>query len=831
MESDVRDLIDSTAEEDEAEAVLGTELLAICTDRSAKERRGSASTRLSALLPYIDFGDAIQVLNRVSSRLPSELREGILGLTARWERLGQIRNRVAHSRPLEIDDLPIVVDFSHDLTQVPGWSWDRTLSVIAELDRDPSSVFGMNDMSLRASKSFIQNNLPPADFDETGFLGRRKQRADVTKALLGPWPVVSILGDGGMGKTSLALQVAYDLLDREDVPFDVIVWTTAKNATLTTAEIVRVEGAIQDSLGLFSGAASELAGELSGRDPIAEVLEYLETFRVLLILDNLETVLDDNVSEFLRGLPFGSRVLITSRIGVGTENPIKLQPLSVSEGGHLMRTLAKVRGVQALAALSGSEMDRLVEQMNCHPGQIKWFVSGVQAGVEPDSLIHNNELLLDYCMENVFDYLNPDARTVLTSMQVIPGSHTLAELAYLSDFQAPRLQSAILELTRTNFVAQVAGSGSLSGYALTDFAKRYLQKRHPVEPAERAVVQERHNDLYVAGGDLRDAHARDPYASDTIEIRSSGDFYAARCLRSALEAVERGDVDRAIDQCREAADLAPGYHEPHRVLGFVFETTSNYGEAYEAYERARDLAAESPYVHYFFGRFLCATQYGPREGLREIQTAANLDHNNPSLKLEVARAHLMLNAEQSALDICCSVLDSTESSDLSTHEAIDVMLSGLVEGSHAKVEKTDWAGLAELVESVLSTLESHSGALDGHDLDRLLLVERDLRHARGRNVVDYISESCIGFASRIQALRISADPFHARRVLGTVSKVNPDRGFAFAVVDGESYFVHASEFWQREYFDDVRKGAVVALTPGIPVPDKNVPALAVNWLR
>lgn len=832
MESDIRDLIDSVTEEDEAEEVLGADLLESCRDRSSRERRGSTSTRLSALLPYIDFVDAIQVLNRLKNRLARPLREGISGLTPQWEKLGQIRNRVAHSRPLEIDDLPGVVDFAHAIIQIGGWEWAKTNAVISDFERDPSSLFAIGEYNLRPSKVYLQNNLPPADFDETGFLGRRQQRTDVANALLGPWPVISILGDGGMGKTSLALQVAYDLLEREDIPFDVVVWTTAKNATLSTAEIVRLEGAIQDSLGLFAGAASELAGNISGRDPIAEVLEYLETFRVLLILDNLETVLDDNVSEFLRRLPFGSKVLITSRIGVGIENPIKLQPLSVPEAGHLMRTLAKVRGVPSLASLSGAETDRLVEQMNCHPGQIKWFVSGVQAGLSPESLIHNNELLLDYCMENVFDYLNTDARTVLTSMQVIPGSHTLAELAYLSNFQAPRLQSAILELTRTNFVAQVAGSGSLSGYALTDFAKRYLQKRHAVDPAERARVQERHNELYAAGSDLRDAHAHDPYASDTIEIRSSGDFYAARRLRSALEAVARGDYDRALDQCRDASELAPGYHEPHRVAGFVYESSSNFGEAYEAYERARDLAPESPYVHYFFGRFLCASQYNPREGLRELQAAALLDNGNSALQLEVARAHLMLKDTQSSVDICCSVIEGADRSDAILTEAIDVLLRSLVDGSQEKLKSTDWAGLAELVEAVIPTLETHSDILDGYDLDRALLVERDLRAAENRDVVRYIADSCLAFANRMEAIRISVDPMHAHRRLGTLSTVNPDRGFAFASAEGETerYFVHASEFWQREYFDDVEKGAVVAFTPGAEVPDKNRPAVDVNWL-
>ncbi|CAM5328033.1 hypothetical protein SRIMM317S_01582 [Streptomyces rimosus subsp. rimosus] len=40
------------------------------------------------------------------------------------------------------------------------------------------------------------------------------------------------------------------------------------------------------------------------------------------------------------------------------------------------------------------------------PLYIRWFVAGVQAGKRPEELFNGNELLLDFCMSNVYQYLN-----------------------------------------------------------------------------------------------------------------------------------------------------------------------------------------------------------------------------------------------------------------------------------------------------------------------------------------------------------------------------------------------------------------------------------------
>src|SRR5690606_4036204 len=135
-------------------------------------------------------------------------------------------------------------------------------------------------------------------------------------------------GEGGAGKTAAAVKVAYGIREESPNRFDAIVWASCKTQLLTATEVRGIENSSSNSVGLLSSVAQTLGGQ-GITDPIPEVIEYLSQFRILLILDNLETVLDDRIRNFLGGLPQNSKVLVTSRIGLGAyEHPIKLAPMT-----------------------------------------------------------------------------------------------------------------------------------------------------------------------------------------------------------------------------------------------------------------------------------------------------------------------------------------------------------------------------------------------------------------------------------------------------------------------------------------------------------------------
>ena len=109
----------------------------------------------------------------------------------------------------------------------------------------------------------------------------------------------------------------------------------------------------------------------------------------------------------------GSKVLLTSRISAGVENPVPLGPLNDDDSERLLRTLARVRDIPLLKDADAEAIKIFSKKMKGRPAYIKWFVSGIQAGKRPEEILAADGNFLDFCMSNVYEYLNGDSRAVL----------------------------------------------------------------------------------------------------------------------------------------------------------------------------------------------------------------------------------------------------------------------------------------------------------------------------------------------------------------------------------------------------------------------------------
>ena len=201
--------------------------------------------------------------------------------------------------------------------------------------------------------------------------------------------MVSILGDGGIGETASALQVCYDLVRLQGCPFGAVVWVTGKSAQLTFNEIVRIETAVEDSLGLFASATSAVGGLGEHKTAIDDLLNMLGAFPTLVVLENVETVLDDRFPDLLRNSPRDSKVLITSRIGVKTENPLHLSGLSVDDSKKLMRILARVRGFDLGALATDGDLADWSKNFQSRPGMRRRWPESKSARTSQTATTHS----------------------------------------------------------------------------------------------------------------------------------------------------------------------------------------------------------------------------------------------------------------------------------------------------------------------------------------------------------------------------------------------------------------------------------------------------------
>jgi hypothetical protein len=162
----------------------------------------------------------------------------------------------------------------------------------------------------------------------------RERDAEELHRLLASYPVVTVTGPGGVGKTRLALDVAAALGERD-----------TGDAVLVTL------AAIAEARRVPDGVASTLGLRLAGETTPTGVADTLAGEQMLLVLDNCEHVVSAcrELVTALRSRAPGVRVLATSRVSLHApgEFVIRLQPLPLPRDDTDHEGLARQPSVQA----------------------------------------------------------------------------------------------------------------------------------------------------------------------------------------------------------------------------------------------------------------------------------------------------------------------------------------------------------------------------------------------------------------------------------------------------------------------------------------------------
>lgn len=220
--------------------------------------------------------------------LAARAREAFLELAEetsdKHEALSYAQRAYSLDAASEPDFLPRLYKFLHGTPQA------------AKLEQE-AKEFGV---SLEQPKTIV-SNLPTRG---TSFIGREIERLELAELLSQPdVRLVTIVGQGGVGKTRLAIQVAREL--QESFP-DGVVFFPVEN--LTTPEQ------------MLAGLATALSVPLTEEDCTEQLPRIIGNKKVLLLMDSLEYQLESAYkgSVFLARCP-NLKILVTSRARLNLE--------------------------------------------------------------------------------------------------------------------------------------------------------------------------------------------------------------------------------------------------------------------------------------------------------------------------------------------------------------------------------------------------------------------------------------------------------------------------------------------------------------------------------
>ncbi len=376
----------------------------------------------------------------------------------------------------------------------------------------------------------LPNNLPQA---QGTLWGRTEERQEVLTYLVAPGAgprLVTLTGEGGIGKTSLALAAADQLAGAAVAsPFPDGVWFVSlaeipaqEDAAALEAELA---GATMAHMGLLPATHRPLPRQLS---------DYLRDKRLLLVMDNWEHLLAGVglVSELLGRSP-GLSVLATSRrpLRLRGEQVIALSGLPVPAALPASPAAAPAATGPALQLFADSarrndlrfslspavlpDVRRIIRFVRGNPLGIELAAAWVdrlapaaiattleQAGLDLLATPLRDMPARQRSMRAVMDYpwqlLSPDERTVLALAAVFQGNippalleNTLKELPFPLPV-AGRVEQALEGLATHSLLSYLPESGRYQMHELLrQFGREMLAENRvewPVEPGQSALA-------------------------------------------------------------------------------------------------------------------------------------------------------------------------------------------------------------------------------------------------------------------------------------------------------------------------------------------------------
>lgn len=588
----------------------------------ARARQSEEVNPSDALVDYIYLREGYDLLNSHRKLLPEELAQEVRDLTSNLDRLVGIRKRVMHARPLLAGDSDAAVLL---LNMYQTRYWSELKRMVAQLREDPSWE---PPLTIESDEGFALHNLPLPDYDETGLIGRSKERDELVRLIKRKRePVLTITGEGGIGKTALALDVAYQIVDDSDEPFDAVLWTSLKYERMTAAGVRTITGAVRDIIGAAQPIGQALDSDFAGS--VRDLATALEGLDVLIVVDNLETVGGTEFSALYEALPDSVSYLITSRIGVGEfERRYPLNPLSREDSLKLFNDFVRIRNIEVLNRITGDARIQVVTNLRFSPLAIKWFALAVEAGNEPLKMIRNQDQLLEFCVRSVYDSLEPAAREVLAALAIIGRAISVDELVLLLERPVDHINVAIQELLRGSLIRRENTSPSdlALRISLTETARAFMGRRVESDPTFESMLARRESEYRQTEERRAIDMASRSLAPIVVWSRSQADAPTAQILKKALTRSGAKDFAGALEQVEIARKMNPDFWEVDRVEGFIRSQIGEVTEATAAYRRAYENAAgaDRGVVAHFFAGHLARKAHDNKAALTYAREAHSI---------------------------------------------------------------------------------------------------------------------------------------------------------------------------------------------------------------
>jgi Tfp pilus assembly protein PilF len=297
------------------------------------------------------------------------------------------------------------------------------------------------------------------------FVGREKLLEKIKSAIEKDpriW-IINLYGPGGVGKSALATRVAYDYYELRR--FEAVIQLSAKDRELSTdsgirplsPSLISIEDFVDRILRLFSHQECCIDNLDRKKEKVNELLSAWST---LIILDNMETVTDGRIMEFIREFPpeTKAKVLLTSRQRNSEwEMPIQVPELSVDEAREFIQKRSLEMNLN-FPIEDDAIIKKIIDISGGLPLAIQWILGDYVRTKDLDSILSrvlsNQSPLLEFSFRNSWKTLDVEAQQALVVLPIFNSSPTLQEWRTILNWPIEKIERAKGKLVESTFVTE-----------------------------------------------------------------------------------------------------------------------------------------------------------------------------------------------------------------------------------------------------------------------------------------------------------------------------------------------------------------------------------------